>query len=65
MGTAFYLAVKGQDEPISDTNVMKFGQYYNPELAQHSKYFKALDAMMKCVERNAGVTDPVEQDKVC
>ena len=65
MGTQFYLKVKGQDVPVANTNVMKFGQYANPELALHSTYFKSLDAMMKCVEKNAGVTDPVEQGKVC
>ena len=65
MGTQFYLKVKGQDEEVASSNVMKLGQYLNPELAQHSTYFKALDAMMKCVERNAGVTDPVEQSRVC
>ena len=65
LGTAFYLRVKGQDVPVANSNVMKLGQYANPELAQHSTYFKSLDAMMKCVEKNAGVTDPVEQGKVC
>ena len=65
MGTQFYLAVKGQDVPVAASNVMQLGQYVNPELAHHSTYFKSLDAMMKCVERNAGVTDPAAQEKVC
>ena len=46
-------------------NVMSMGRYVNPELVHGSDYFKSLDSMMKCVERNAGVTDAAEQAKVC
>lgn len=52
-------------DPDSERPVMKMGSYVNPQLSQHSDYFGALDNMMKCVERNAGETDPLRQDQVC
>ena len=45
--------------------MMQMSQYVNPELALHSDYFKQLDAMMKCVDKNNNVTDPAEQERVC
>ena len=44
---------------------MKMGQYVNPDLGLHSEYFTSLDKMMKCVEKNAHVTDPQVQNRVC
>ena len=46
------------NEPTNGETVMKMSHYVNPELAQHSSYFGALNQMMQCVEKNAGVTDP-------
>ena len=59
-GTPLYLKLKGEEgnEPTTGATIMKLGHYANPELAQHSSYFSALDQMMQCVEKNAGVTDP-------
>ena len=47
---------------------MRLGQYVNPELANTSSYYEKLDAMMKCVAKNADIARPgMEQlqDKVC
>ena len=57
--TPHFLMVTGQeaDEPLNAANVMKMGRYVNPELTSGSDYFKSLNNMMKCVDRNAGVTD--------
>ena len=62
LGTPAYLSVTGEDldaPGVNSENVMKMSQYVNPELALHSDYFKTLDKMMKCVEKNASVTDPI------
>ena len=65
--TAHYLMVTGgeADERTNAANVMKMGHYVNPELTFQSDYFKSLDQMMTCVEKNSGVSDAVEQGKVC
>ena len=60
LGTPFYLKV------VEDAgSVMQMGTYANPDLGMHSEYFKSLDSMMKCVEKNAHVTDPQAQNRVC
>ena len=51
------LKVEGQESPV-----MKMGTYVNQQLSQHSDYFKALDKMMQCVDRNAGEKDPARQE---
>jgi hypothetical protein len=51
-GVMYYLRAKGDS-----TEPMQLGTYVNPKLALHSEYFAALDQMMKCVDKNAGV-DP-------
>ena len=51
-GTPHYLSVTGDE-----SGVMEMGRYANPELAQNSDYFRSLNAMMQCVEKNAQVTD--------
>ena len=53
--TPFYLRVRNLAEDGQDTGVMTMGTYANPQLAQHSDYFSALDGMMKCVEHNKDV----------
>ena len=35
---------------------MQLGTYVNPQLALHSDYFKSLDRLMKCVEKNPHVS---------
>ena len=67
LGTPFYLRVTGGEpgERTSAANVMQLGHYVNPELAQHSDYFKSLNQMMQCVEKNAHVHDVQEQARVC
>ena len=60
MGTPYFLRAKGQD-----SGVMEMGTYVNPDLAVQSEYFKSLDSMMNCVQKNAHVTDPAAQEKVC
>ena len=59
------MKIKDLKEPGSEPPVMKMGTYVNQQLAHHSDYFGALDNMMKCVERNAGETDPARQEQVC
>ena len=44
---------------------MEMGTYVNGDLANNSHYFKSLDDMMSCVRKNAHVTDPAAQEKVC
>lgn len=51
--TIFYLEAKGEQAGNLD-----FGTHFNPRLAQQSAYFKSLDAVMKCAERNALSEDP-------
>ena len=67
MGSPYYLkdsdAVEGKK--MKKSAVMQMGSYVNPQLAQHSTYFAALDAMMKCVEKNKDLTEPTAQDKAC
>jgi hypothetical protein len=46
------LAAKG--EPATQ---MDFGTHFNPRLAVHSDYFRALDSMMQCAVANADVPD--------
>ena len=63
----FYLRVTGGElgEATSATNVMTMGHYVNPELANNTDYFRSLDSMMQCVERNAGLTDVAQQQRAC
>ena len=67
MGAGVYLQVTGAeaDEPLSAGNILKVGRYANPSLVQHTDYFKSLDDMMQCVEKNVHVTDPAAQEQVC
>ena len=62
-----YLQVTGGElgEALNATNVMQMGQYVNPELALNTDYFRSLDSMMQCVERNAALTDVAAQQKAC
>ena len=53
------------DETLNAANVMKMGRYVNPDLTSGSDYFKSLDSMMKCVDKNAGVADVAYQQQVC
>ena len=59
-GTPFYLQVTGDE-----TGVMELGRYANPELALSSDYFRSLNSMMQCVEKNLHVTDAAAQERVC
>ena len=67
MGTPYNLRVTAGelDAPVTAATVMQMGQYVNPDLTNGSDYFRSLDSMMKCVEKNIGVTDPAEQERVC
>ena len=58
-----YLKVTGAKETGGDK--LKLGTYVNPALAVHSDYFGKLDKMLKCVERNAALTDPAAQERAC
>ena len=51
--TPYYLTAKGEQ-----TSNLAFETHFNPRLAQHSTYFKALEAMMSCAERNATSENP-------
>ena len=44
---------------------MQMASYVNPQLAQHSTYFGALNSMMECVEKNKDLTDEAAQEKAC
>lgn len=55
--TPFYLLAKG--DPQSD---LDFGTHFNPKLALHTTYFRALQDMMECAQRNADATN---KDTVC
>ena len=63
----FYLQVTGGEpgEETNASNVMQMGHYVNPDLALNTDYFKALNAMMQCVDKNKHVTDPKDQESVC
>uniref|UniRef100_A0A7S3I7G4 Uncharacterized protein n=1 Tax=Favella ehrenbergii TaxID=182087 RepID=A0A7S3I7G4_9SPIT len=67
VGVPFYLQVTGGEpgESTSAMNVMQMGHYVNPELALNTDYFRSLDRMMQCVEKNAHVSDPAQQERVC
>lgn len=56
-GTPAYLLAKGDDAGRMATST-----HFNPKLPIHSEYFKKLDAMLKCAERNANAVDG---SKVC
>ena len=60
MGTPFFLKAKNDSSAV-----MEMGTYVNPDLTNTSEYFKSLDAMMSCVQKNAHVTDAAAQEKVC
>lgn len=47
-----------------DTTNLSFGTHFNPVLAKDSNYFKALDAMMQCAEKNRDMPEST-WDKVC
>ena len=61
-GAPHYLSVTNAeiDAPINAGTVMQMGQYVNPELAMHSDYFKSLNNMMQCVEKNIHLTEAAE-----
>ena len=66
-GVPFYLQVTGGElgESTNASNVMQMGHYVNPELALNTDYFRSLDRMMSCVERNAHLADPAQQERAC
>ena len=43
---------------------MEFKTHFNEDLASDSKYFKALESVMSCVEKNKNVAVD-SQEKVC
>ncbi len=51
--TPYYLQAKGES-----TSNTEFATHFNPRLASHSVYFKALEAVMSCAERHAQSEDP-------
>ena len=56
------------DGEKTQADLMRFGQYMNPDLALTSTYHEKLDAMMKCVAKNADIAKPgmeALQDKAC
>ena len=64
--TAVAMRVIGSEPEAEETaGVMQMARYVNPDLANGSDYFRNLDSMMKCVEKNAHVTDPAQQAQVC
>ena len=48
-GAAIFLKKRGDKNAPNFT----FGKHFNPELTTDSTYFKNLEDLMKCVERNA------------
>ena len=61
IGTPYFLRAKD-----SETGpVMQMSTYVNKDLTVQSEYFRSLDQMMNCVQKNAHVTDPTVQEKVC
>lgn len=50
--TPAYLLAKGEDAGPLATST-----HFNPKLPLHSEYFKKLDAVLKCAERNANAAD--------
>ena len=66
-GTPNFLMVTGSeaDDTLNAANVMKLGRYVNPDLTSGSDYFRSLDSMMKCVEKNAWREDVESQQQVC
>ena len=56
--TPFYLLAKSSEPQGSHD----FGTPFNPKLAQHTTYFKALESMMQCAQRNASAAN---KDTVC
>ena len=63
----FFLQATGGElgEATNATNVMQMGHYVNPDLALNTDYFRSLDNMMQCVERNASLTDAAAQQRAC
>ena len=43
-------------------DIMRLGQYVNPDLADTSTYYQKLDNMMKCVSKNAELARPGMED---
>ena len=49
-GLAFYMA---HTAPTDESSAIAFERNFNPHLKHDSYYFKNLDAVLSCVERNA------------
>lgn len=58
-----FLTQKGS----SDQPNIAFGKHFNPDLSIDSDYFKSLNKLMTCVERNSGSSELSESDmnRVC
>ena len=62
-GMAFYMA---HTAPSEESSAISFERHFNPHLKHDSEYFKNLNEVLTCVERNAslGLT-PEQESKVC
>ena len=50
----------------ADAGILRFDKYFNPELADDSKYFNNMSTFLKCVEKNADrVQSEAEMERVC
>ena len=50
----------------AEAGILRFDKYFNPELADDSKYFKNFSAFLTCVEKNVDrVQNEAEMEKVC
>ena len=57
---------KTVNKASEDAGILKFDKHFNPDLASDSTYFKSLNALMQCVERNLEkeLTE-AQQERVC
>ena len=62
-GLPFYMA---HTAPSDESSAIAFDRHFNPQLKHDSEYFRNLNAVLSCVERNAASDlTPEQENKVC
>ena len=57
--------LKFVDPEAKDTaSAIKFEKYFSADLAEDSPYFRTLNSLLKCVEKNAEASE-AQQEKLC
>ncbi len=52
--------------PSEESSEIAFEKHFNPALKYDSQYYKSLNSLIKCVEKNANQSlSPEQQNEVC